>query len=187
MSLDQEKPWPADRVERRSIDSLVPYAKNSRVHTPAQIKQIAASIKEWGWTTPVLVDEDGMIIAGHARVLAAESLGIKEAPVTVAHGWSEAQKRAYVIADNKLTENSSFDTDLLVMEFGDLSELGFPLDLTGFSLGEVEFLVHGPEPEKLEDPTPVAAEASCKCPNCGHEFQPPKNQGRRRPNRRAEH
>jgi hypothetical protein len=91
-----QRPWPADKVERWSIDRLIPYAKNARTHTDAQVAAIAASIKEWGWTSPALVGEDGGLIAGHARILAARQLGIVEIPVMVAAGWSEAQKRAYV-------------------------------------------------------------------------------------------
>jgi hypothetical protein len=94
-----QRPWPADKVERWPIDRLIPYAKNVRTHSPAQIAALAASVKEWGWTTPVLVAEDGGLIAGHARILAARQLGIAEMPVMVAAGWSEAQKRAYVLAD----------------------------------------------------------------------------------------
>lgn len=90
---------PADKVEHWSIDRLIPYARNSRTHSDAQVAQIAASIKEWGWTNPVLVDPDGQIIAGHGRVLAARKLKIKEIPVVIAEGWSDAQKRAYVIAE----------------------------------------------------------------------------------------
>jgi hypothetical protein len=96
-----QRPWPADKVERWAIDRLIPYAKNARTHTDAQVAAIAASIKEWGWTTPALVGEDGGLIAGHARVLAARQLGIAEIPVMVATGWSEAQKRAYVLADRQ--------------------------------------------------------------------------------------
>ena len=92
---ENQRPWPADKVERWSIDRLIPYAKNARTHTDAQVAAIAASIKEWGWTTPALVAEDGGLIAGHARVLAARQLGIAEIPVMVAAGWTEAQKRAY--------------------------------------------------------------------------------------------
>jgi hypothetical protein len=95
-----QRPWPADKVERWSIDRLIPYAKNARTHTDAQVAAIAASIKEWGWTTPALVGEDGGLIAGHARVLAARQLGIAKIPVMVAAGWSEAQKRAYVLSPN---------------------------------------------------------------------------------------
>ena len=94
--------WPADKVERRAVAALIPYARNARMHSAEQIDQIAASIREWGWTAPVLIDDEGGIIAGHGRVLAAHKLAIAEVPVMVAAGWSEAQKRAYVLADNKL-------------------------------------------------------------------------------------
>jgi ParB-like chromosome segregation protein Spo0J len=97
--------WPADKVERRAVAVLVPNTRNARTHTEQQIDQIAASIREWGWTAPILVDEDEVVIAGHGRLLAAARLGLDEVPVIIARGWSEAQKRAYLIADNKLTEN----------------------------------------------------------------------------------
>jgi hypothetical protein len=102
-----QRPWPADKVERWAIDRLIPYAKNARTHTDAQVAAIAASIKEWGWTTPALVGEDGGLIAGHARILAARQLGIAEIPVMVAAGWSEAQKRAYVLADAAMPSRST--------------------------------------------------------------------------------
>src|SRR5262249_29216661 len=129
-------PWPADAVERRHVALLVPYARNARTHSPVQVAQIAASIREWGWTVPVLVDEQSNIIAGHCRVLAAQRLGLDEVPVMVAHGWSEAQKQAYVIADNKLALNAGWDEDLLRIELGELKGLGADLGLTGF--GELE-------------------------------------------------
>jgi ParB-like chromosome segregation protein Spo0J len=132
-----ELAWPADKVERRSVASLVPYARNPRTHTPAQVDQIAASIREWGWTVPVLVDEQGGLIAGHGRVMAAKLLGLTEIPVMVATGWTEAQKRAYVIADNKLTLNSGWDDELLKVELDDLKALDFDLALMGFSLEEI--------------------------------------------------
>jgi DNA modification methylase len=129
----KETQWPADHVERRSVESLIPYARNARTHSDEQVAQIADSIKEWGWTTPVLVDETGQIIAGHGRVMAARKLGIDEIPVMVASGWSEAQRRAYVLADNQLAANAGWDMDLLKVELGDLGEAGFDLDLIGFS------------------------------------------------------
>ena len=132
--------WPADKVERIPIDRLVPYARNARTHSDAQVAQIAASIRAWGWTVPVLTDEDGTIIAGHGRVLAARQLGIGEAPVMVARGWSEAQKRAYVLADNKLTENGGWNGELLKLEVADLAEMGFDLSLTAFSEEELTAL-----------------------------------------------
>src|SRR5258708_637250 len=133
----RRRPWPADKVERWPIDRLIPYAKNARTHTDAQIAAIAASIKEWGWTTPALVAEDGGLIAGHARVLAARQLGIAEIPVMVAAGWTEAQKRAYVLADNQLAiTGSGWDPELLRLELGELKLGGFDLSLTGF--GDLE-------------------------------------------------
>jgi hypothetical protein len=126
--------WPANQIERWPIDRLVPYARNARTHTDAQIAQIAASIREWGWTIPVLVAEDGTILAGHARALAALKFGITEIPVIVARGWSEAKRRAYVIADNKLTLNSGWDEELLRIELADLKLEEFPLELLGFEI-----------------------------------------------------
>src|SRR4051812_18522789 len=128
--------WPADRVERWPIGRLIPYARNARTHDEQQVAQIASSIREWGWTNPVLVGEDGTIIAGHGRVLAARKLRISDVPVMIAVGWTEAQKRAYTIADNKLTLNGGWDQGLLAIEFGELEVLGFDLDLIGFSEDE---------------------------------------------------
>jgi DNA modification methylase len=118
------------------------------------VDQIAASIQEWGWTNPVLVDEDGTIIAGHGRVLAARKLGIAHVPVMLAAGWTEAQKRAYTIADNKLTLNGGWDEELLGLELGQLEVLGFDLDLIGFSDDERAALA-GRSTEGLTDPDVV--------------------------------
>jgi ParB-like chromosome segregation protein Spo0J len=134
---------PADKVEKWKIDKLIPYARNSRTHSDEQVAQIAASIKEWGWTTPVLVDDTGQIIAGHGRIMAARKLGMSEVPVIVAEGWTDAQKRAYVIADNKLALNAGWDNELLALEFGELEGLGFDLELTGFTLDEIDALKRG--------------------------------------------
>ena len=137
------KPWPADKVERRSVGELIPYLRNARTHSPEQIGQVAASMREFGFTNPVLVDEAHGIIAGHARVLAAQKLGLVDVPVMVAAGWSEAQRRAYVLADNKLALNAGWDLDLLKIELDDLAELDFDLSLTGFSLDEIAGLTLG--------------------------------------------
>lgn len=128
---------PADKVQRWSIDKLTPYARNSRTHSDAQVAQLAASIREWGWTTPVLIDEQGGIIAGHGRVLAARQLGMSDVPVVIATGWSDVKRRAYVIADNKLALNAGWDAEMLALELGELGELGFDLELTGFSDDEI--------------------------------------------------
>ena len=138
MSMIQHNP--ADKVERWDITRLVPYARNSRTHSDEQIGQIAASIKEWGWTTPVLVDEAGSIIAGHGRTLAAQRLKMTEVPVMVASGWSDAKKRAYIIADNKLALNAGWDEEMLRLELGELQGMDFDLDLTGFTAEEIAAL-----------------------------------------------
>jgi ParB-like chromosome segregation protein Spo0J len=128
---------PADKIERRLVKDLIPYARNSRTHSDAQVAQIAASIKEWGWTMPILVDEAGGIIAGHGRVMAARSLGHKDVPVVIASGWSETKKRAYVIADNKLALNAGWDNEMLSLELQELQDVGFDLDLLGFDPSEM--------------------------------------------------
>ena len=142
---------PADKVEQWSIERLVPYARNARTHSEEQVAQIAASIKEWGWTTPVLVDTDGGIIAGHGRTMAARRLGMTEVPVMVADGWSEAKKRAYVLADNKLALNAGWDNELLALELGEIGDLGFDMDLTGFTAEEIAALTPVEVNEGLTD------------------------------------
>jgi len=146
------KDWPADKVDRVSVKSLVPYAKNARTHSDEQIAQIMASIREWGFTTPILRDEAGMVIAGHGRLLAAMRLGLEDVPVVTATGWTESQKRAYVIADNRLALSAGWDDDLLSGEIGDLDEAGFDLDLLGFDVGEIDDLLAG------EDDTDAGAD-----------------------------
>jgi DNA modification methylase len=135
------KAWPASAIEMRKVDELVPYARNARTHSPEQVSQIAASIREWGWTTPVLVAEDDTILAGHGRLMAARQLGIAEVPTMVARGWSEAQRRAYVLADNQLALNSGWDSDLLRVELEGLKELDFDLDVIGFDADELKELL----------------------------------------------
>ena len=124
--------WPADAPERRTVASLIPYARNARTHSDAQVAQIAASIREWGWTNPILIDETGGIIAGHGRVLAARKLKIEDVPCIIASGWSEAQKRAYILADNQLAINAGWDSEMLALELHDIADMGFDMDLIGF-------------------------------------------------------
>ena len=140
-----------EKIEQRAVEKLIPYARNSRTHSDAQVAQIAASIKEWGWTTPILIDETEQVIAGHGRLMAARKLGMAEVPVIVAAGWTDAQKRAYVIADNKLALNAGWDESLLALEFGELEGLGFDVELTGFSAEEIAALTPEEVPEALTD------------------------------------
>ena len=129
------------QIEHLSLDALVPYARNSRTHSPEQIAQVAGSIREFGFTNPVLIDGEGGIIAGHGRVMAARQLGLSEVPcIRLAH-LTDAQKRAYVIADNKLALNAGWDDALLALELRELAEMDFDLHLTGFDDDEISKLL----------------------------------------------
>jgi DNA modification methylase len=138
-------------VEYRPVDRLIPYARNARTHSDAQVAEIAASIKEFGWTNPVLVDGENGVIAGHGRLLAARKLGLTVVPVIELAGLTEAQKRAYVLADNKLALNAGWDDAMLRLEIGELADLGFDLSVIGFSESELLALSADPNPG-LTDP-----------------------------------
>ncbi|QUN28719.1 ParB N-terminal domain-containing protein [Cupriavidus sp. KK10] len=161
-------------VEYRPIEALIPYARNARTHSEAQIAQIAGSLREFGWTNPVLVDGDGTIIAGHGRVLAARQLGEARIPVISLAHLSEAQRRAYVLADNKLAEQAGWDKDLLSLELADLSTQGFDLTVIGFKPEEIEEALVGRDfgPGSEDEQGKLDAKKQCTCPNCGHEFTP---------------
>ena len=133
----------AKRIELWPIDRLVPYEKNSRTHSPEQVEQLRASIQEFGFTNPILVDGKDGVIAGHGRLEAARELGLTEVPVVVLDHLSPEQKRAYVIADNKLALNAAWDVDMLQIELADLGAADFDLDLLGFSDAELEGLMSG--------------------------------------------
>ena len=152
--------WVAKDLKYLPIEDLIPHARNSRVHTQTQIKKLQASMREWGWTVPVIVDENNSIIAGHGRVLAAEAEKIENIPCLVASGWSDAKKRAYVIADNKLTDVSHFDLSIVSDEMRELEDMGFDLSLTGFDQEEIEDLLNDDEnPEDgLTDEDEIPAE-----------------------------
>jgi site-specific DNA-methyltransferase (adenine-specific) len=138
-------------IELLAIESLIPYARNSRTHSEEQVAQIAASIREFGFTNPVLIDAEGGIIAGHGRVLAARKLQLAEVPCLRLSHLTETQKRAYIIADNKLALNAGWDDELLALELAELGDLGFDLDLTGFSLDEINALMPEEIPPGLTD------------------------------------
>jgi DNA modification methylase len=139
------------QIKTVAVDKLIPYVRNSRTHSDAQIAQIAASIKEFGWTNPILVDAENGIIAGHGRLMAARKLGYKEVPVIELKDMTETQKRAYVIADNQLALNAGWDFSLLSLEVADLKENDFDLDLLGFDPKELEKLLEPEEVEGLTD------------------------------------
>ena len=137
--------WPASNVDMRAVDELIPYAGNARTHPPEQVAQIAASMRRWGFTIPVLVADDGTIIAGHGRILAARQIGLAQVPVMVARGWSDEDRRLYTLADNRLAETSEWDADLLRLEIDQLLSEGLDDDLSqfGFSAAEIEAMLPG--------------------------------------------
>lgn len=139
------------QIERLAIDALIPYARNSRTHDEAQVAQIAASIREFGFTNPVLIDGQDGIIAGHGRVMAARKLGLDTVPCLRLSHLTDAQKRAYVIADNKLALNAGWDAEMLRVEFDELAALGFDLDLTGFTTDEIAAFAPEQAQEGLTD------------------------------------
>jgi DNA modification methylase len=136
----------ARRIELWPVERLVPYAKNARTHSDEQIAQIAASIVEFGFNNPVLVDTDAGIIAGHGRLLAARKLGLEHVPVVVLDHLSETKKRAYILADNRISENAGWDEEVLAAELGQLQAADLPLDLLGFSEEELTRLLAETEP-----------------------------------------
>lgn len=149
------------KIVYRSTSELIPYARNSRTHSDEQVLQIASSIKEFGFTNPILIDNEGSIIAGHGRVMAAKKLGLDEVPCIALDYLTEAQKKAYVIADNKLALNAGWDDEMLALELKDLEALDFDLEMTGFSEEELEGLLGLEEPSEGltdEDAVPEAPE-----------------------------
>jgi ParB-like chromosome segregation protein Spo0J len=161
------------KIEQIKTSDLIPYARNSRSHSEAQVAQIAGSIREFGFTNPVLIDADNGIIAGHGRVMAAGKLGLDKVPcIRLAH-LTETQKRAYIIADNKLALNAGWDDEMLGLEMADLREADFDLDLTGFDGDEIEAALNpdGPDfqPGTEEDQGKLDEKNPIECPHC-HKF-----------------
>lgn len=139
------------QIQEVAVEALIPYAKNSRTHSDAQVAQIAASIKEFGWTNPILIDGTKGIIAGHGRLMAARKLGYSKVPVIELKDMTESQKKAYVIADNQLAMNAGWDIDLLKIEVADLQEDGFDLELLGFDSKMLDSLLAPEVTEGLTD------------------------------------
>ena len=134
-------------ITQRNVSDLIPYARNSRTHSEEQVAQIAASIKEFGWTNPILVDGEGVIIAGHGRLMAARKLGYTQVPTIELKDLTETQKKAYIIADNRLALNAGWDNEMLTIELNELLADGFALDILGFDTKELDALL---EPEVVE-------------------------------------
>jgi ParB-like chromosome segregation protein Spo0J len=149
------------------VAALAPYDKNARTHSEEQVEQIARSIKEHGWTNPILLGPGNRILAGHGRRLAAIALRIKRVPCIDLSHLTEQQQRTYIIADNKLTLNGGWDLETLKLEILELGALGVDLELTGFSADEIQDLIDpgepDPEPEPKDDDRPT-------CPHCGQKY-----------------
>lgn len=162
------------KITNLKTDSLIPYAMNSRIHSDSQVSQIAASIKEFGFLNPVIVDGKNGIIAGHGRVMAAKKLGLAEVPAIEASHLTDAQRKAYIIADNKLALNAGWDEEILKIELQDLQELKFDLNLLGFDSVELKNMFQTPDfapgteedQGRLDELEPKYVD----CPNCGKEF-----------------
>lgn len=154
------------RVEYRKVETLIPFARNPRTHSDAQVAKLAASIVEFGWTNPVLVDGSQGIIAGHGRLAAARKLGLAEVPVIELGHLTLAQKRAYVIADNRLALDAGWDEEMLAIELAELSESGYDLTLTGFSNDEIEeLLVDAVDGAGTDDSTDTGEDAADEVPD----------------------
>ncbi|CAJ0692348.1 MULTISPECIES: site-specific DNA-methyltransferase [Ralstonia] len=160
--------WLADKIERWPTAKLVPYARNARTHSDAQVAQIAASIAEFGFTNPILAGSDGVIVAGHGRLAAAQKLGLEMVPVVVLDHLTPTQRRALVIADNRIAENAGWDDELLRVELEALQDEGFDLDLTGFDADALADLLAGDEPdsegETDDDAVPEVSETPVSRP-----------------------
>lgn len=164
------------KINYRGTADLIPYVNNSRTHSEQQVQQVASSIKEFGFTNPILIDESDGIIAGHGRLLAAQKLKLDEVPTITLEGLTEAQRKAYVIADNQLALNADWDIDALKVEVSRLTELDFNLDFLGFDDDMLKNLTDTFEPNfdpATEEEQGQLDELDPKwidCPHCGKEF-----------------
>ena len=165
---------PFPEYKKVSVADLIPYARNSRTHSDAQVAKLAASIKEFGFLNPIITDGANGIVAGHGRVMAAQKLGLDTLPCVEAGHLTEAQKRAYIIADNRMALDAGWDNDLLKIELQDLDGEGFDLSLTGFDIEELTQLFDEPnfEPGTEDDQGKLdeLAPKMVTCPHCAAEW-----------------
>jgi len=151
------------RYELVKISKLKPYKRNARKHSQQQLEQIANSIREFGFVNPVLVDSDFNVIAGHGRILAAQDVGMTELPCIFVEDLTDEQRRAYILADNRLTELGGWDDKILQLELADLGDMGFDISLTGFGTPDFEPVDQSEQP-RLDEKKLIT------CPHCGEEF-----------------
>lgn len=171
--------------ELRNVDDLIPYARNARTHSPEQVQKLAGSIKEFGFLNPVVISEDGGILAGHGRVMVAQKLGIKQVPCVVESHLTEAQRKAYILADNRLALDAGWDKEMLKIEISELKNMNFNLDQIGFDGVEIDEILKNNEVEKFTDDFTENKDTYSKeldlddfdqdkfqhtCPRCGMRF-----------------
>ena len=183
--------WAADSVKKRLVDDLIPYDRNPKIHPDSQIKQLANSIREWGWTMPILIDENDQVLAGHGRLFAAKELELKEVPCMTAVGWSDQQKKAYLIADNKIAENGEWDTSVYFSQLKEMNNEGYDLTLMGVDI-DLSAFNYSPvvapkfDPSEVNEDKMIAAGkfmdqaqqerlehrgTEVVCPNCAETFE----------------
>ena len=169
------------KIEKIPTEKLIPYARNAKKHDAAQVSKLAGSIREFGFNNPVLIDRDNGIIAGHGRVLAAQQLGLADVPCIRLGHLTDNQRKAYILADNKLAEiGGGWDEEMLGLELADLREADFDLDVLGFNNFAIEQFLNPPErneeaPESSGGEIDVdGMQMECACPKCGFEFDPKK-------------
>lgn len=157
------------KIEMVETDRIVPYARNPRKNTAA-VDKVAASLREFGFRQPIVVDSDMTVIAGHTRLLAAKKLGLIEVPVHIAEGLTETQIKAYRIADNRIGAEASWDADLLKLEMTDLHNFGMDVALTGFDAGELEKIMYDELNPEQFDSYGEDIETNHECPKCGYKW-----------------
>lgn len=161
------------QVKYLPLNEIIPYVNNARTHDDMQVSQIAASIKEFGFNNPILLDEQKGIIAGHGRLAAAQNLGLKEVPCVYLKHLTEAQRKAYILADNRIALNAGWDTELLKMELKELENSDFDMMLLGFEDTEIKGLFGEFEPGSEDEQSNLDEKQMIflTCPNCGDEFE----------------
>ena len=164
------------KIESWPIDKPIPYARNARTLSPHAVDKVAASIKEFGWQQPIVVDTEGVVIAGHTRLLAAKQLGFTEVPVYVASELTPQQVKAYRLTDNRVAQETSWDYELLAIELEELSEFNLDISITGFDSDEIEGMTMA-EPEineysaELDDDRDPPEPNYIQCPRCQHRWE----------------
>jgi ParB-like chromosome segregation protein Spo0J len=161
------------KIEKLPTEKLIPYARNAKKHDAAQVSKLAGSIREFGFNNPVLIDKDNGIIAGHGRVMAAQQLGLAEVPCIRLGHLTDNQRKAYILADNRLAEiGGGWDQEMLGLELAELREADFNLDLAGFNDDEIEAALNPPETNPPDDFLEVGEDINTNycCPKCGYEW-----------------